>query len=88
LVRKVVRKTGIDGASFVELFYGAQQVRGELLVDLFVVRQVDHFRGAGQEVIRLAVSIDLDLGRARGRNAIGVWRESEQIVEARSDLAT
>ena len=35
-----------------------------------------------QEHVRLAVGIDLDLGRACGRNAIGVWEESEQIVEA------
>jgi hypothetical protein len=82
LVRKVVRKTGIDGASFVELFYRAQQVRGESLVHLFIVRQVDHFQGAGQEVIGLSVAVDLDLGRARGRDAVSAREEPEQIVEA------
>ena len=36
--------------------------------------------GAGR--IRLAVSIDLDLGRACGRDAVSAGEESEQIVEA------
>jgi hypothetical protein len=46
------------------------------------VRQVDGFHSGGQEVIGLAVPVDLDLGRARGRDAVSAGEESEQIVEA------
>jgi len=35
-----------------------------------------------QEHVRLAVGVNLNLGSACGRDAIGVWEESEQIVEA------
>jgi hypothetical protein len=30
----------------------------------------------------VSIRVNLDLGRAGRRNAVGVWKESEQIVEA------
>ena len=73
------RNVGVDAERLVRQIIRKAEIDAEL-IDVPLVAEVLH--GAWQEVIGAAILVDLDLGCAGRGDAVGVRKESEQIVEA------